>query len=131
MNQFWRRSFTVIGIFAAFAVGVITSNFLKETRQFFAGDEQLRCIGKGPCIGETAAESFKRLDTDSYGLTLLICGTGESADYLFLPDIVGGKSCSGRDSYVELRNPTSEILVEIKAGKIAKITRRPLHILDT
>jgi hypothetical protein len=136
LHRYWRGSLVFLGVVGAFVAGVTASDFVKAVRQIMYEGEEVKCIEKNVCVGDKSPSAFVRLDTDKFGLTNLICVNAHNTtdynaiEYIFLDDIIAGKRCKGREYLVELRNPTFRTLVEVRDGRITKITKGPLHVID-
>ncbi len=136
MHRYWRGSLVFLGVIGAFVVGVATSDFVGDVPQMLAGDEVVQCFKRNVCVGDASPTAFSTLGLDKFGLTTLICVKARNTtdystnDYVFLDDLIAGKRCTGREYWVELRNPTFRMLVEVRDGRIKKITKGPLHVID-
>jgi hypothetical protein len=136
LHKYWRGSLVFLGVIGAFVVGVATSDVVSDVPQMLAGDEVVQCFKTNVCVGDASPTAFRTLGLDKFGLTTLICVNARNTtdysanDYVFLDDLIAGKRCAEREYWVELRNPTFRMLVEVRDGRITKITKGPLHVID-
>ena len=125
-----RIALTVACSAVAFAVGVVSSDFVRSGGGYLGSEVNRRCIDRSVCVGDNVPDVFGRLDADKHGLTALFCPQLAMPDYLFLDAIVSGRICGSPNYDVELRSPTRRTVIEVRAGKIARITEGSLHTLD-
>jgi len=119
-----------------FAAGLFGSDFVFGAYRLFFGSVEVNCLPDGGiCVGDDVSKkrvgglpTFDRIG----GLTLIICSKPDDAmsDYLSVEDIVKGERCDARSYMLEFRNSRTRTLVEVESGKVDKITRGPLHIID-
>jgi hypothetical protein len=127
-----RPSLIFIAVVVAFGTGIAGSEFIRATSRMFVGEEEVRCIEARVCVGSPSPETFSSLDTDKFGLANFYCldGVKRYDEFIFMADIISGKRCPTKNYVIEFHNATTRTLVEIRNGKIAKITKGPLYSID-
>ena len=116
-----------VSLVAAFAIGVISSNFLMGTWWLVRGNIEVRCVGKTVCVGVDEDTALRFLDTSEVGgLAYLFCPAAPEANqFLMLHEVVPGKRCATDDHDLVFSHQTVETRIRNSGGKISMITEGP------
>ena len=95
-------------------------------RPYAQSERSVNCLKHNACVGQTAEKFLLSYDDDLGGLTAIFCDD----DWMFLSDIVFGKSCASENYALEFRNPSRRTLVSIEGGTIRSIVVGSLHTID-
>ncbi len=122
----------ILAVLATFGLGFLSASLMNSS--WFVFKKDLDCISEHVCVGDEIefALIFHRSIKKVGGLTNVFCGEkyGDDVRLLSLSDLLRGSRCE-RDSYALIfANSRTRTVVTIKAGRIEKITRGPLHVID-
>ena len=95
-------------------------------RPYAQSVSSITCVEHDACVGQATDKFLLAYDDDRGGLTGIICGDA----WIFLGDIVEGKTCSTKSYVLEFRNPSARTIVTVENGVVSEISIGLLHNID-
>lgn len=129
-----KKRYIILIVGLSFVLGLVMAKPFSGLSIMFKSEKNIQCATENICVGQPVSNVFGLYESDSLGgLDALICGSTKgsgNSDYLFIRDIVAGKSCQNENYYLIYATEHTRTLIQVRSDKIAAIRQGPRHSLD-